>query len=151
VYSRIKIKSSSQVNFLAYYGSTNQSTFTKFWNLKTFSLRYGTVRAKWKTGFTITGRRLHRYNYLNLTDYLNQLNIREEPKALISRLVSIWASGLSIWYIWFPVTNHQIQFNIGRTSTFMKALCRPVCREVNNQNSNFLTTLCLYFQVVVYP
>jgi hypothetical protein len=40
----IKIKSSSQVNFLAYYGSTNQSTFTKFWNLKTFSLRYGTVR-----------------------------------------------------------------------------------------------------------
>ena len=30
VYSRIKIKSSSQVNFLAYYGSMNQSTFTKF-------------------------------------------------------------------------------------------------------------------------
>ena len=28
--SRIKIKSSSQVNFLAYYGSINQSTFTKF-------------------------------------------------------------------------------------------------------------------------
>jgi hypothetical protein len=49
VYSRIKIKSSSQVNFLAYYGSTNQSTFTKFWNLKTFSLHYGTIRAKWKT------------------------------------------------------------------------------------------------------
>jgi hypothetical protein len=51
VYSRIKIKSSSQVNFLAYYGSTNQSTFTKFWNLKTFLIRFGTVRFKWKTGF----------------------------------------------------------------------------------------------------
>jgi hypothetical protein len=28
--SRIKIKSSSQVNFLAYCGSINQSAFTKF-------------------------------------------------------------------------------------------------------------------------
>ena len=53
VYSRIKIKSSSQVNFLAYYGSTNQSTFTKFWNLKTFLIRIGTVRLKWKTGLTV--------------------------------------------------------------------------------------------------
>jgi hypothetical protein len=52
VYSRIKIKSSSEVNFLAYYGSTNQSTFPKFWNLKTFSLRYGTIRLKWKTALT---------------------------------------------------------------------------------------------------
>jgi hypothetical protein len=53
VYSRIKIKSSSQVNFLAYYGSTNQSTFTKFWNLKTFLVRFGTVRLKWKTGLIL--------------------------------------------------------------------------------------------------
>jgi hypothetical protein len=50
VYSRIKMKRSSQVNFLAYYGSTNQSTFTKFWNLKTFLIRFGMVRLKWKTG-----------------------------------------------------------------------------------------------------
>jgi hypothetical protein len=49
VYSRIKIKSSSQVNFLAYYGSTNQSTFTKFWNLKFVLIRCGTLRLKWKT------------------------------------------------------------------------------------------------------
>jgi hypothetical protein len=56
VYSRIKIKSSSQVNFLAYYGSTNQSTFTKFWNLKTFSLRYGTgeVENRFKFHSTIS-------------------------------------------------------------------------------------------------
>jgi hypothetical protein len=52
VYSRIKIKSSSRVNFWAYYVSTNQSTFTKFWNLKTFLIRFGTVRLKWKTGLT---------------------------------------------------------------------------------------------------
>jgi hypothetical protein len=51
VYARIKKKSSSQGNFFAYYGSTNQSTFTKFWNLKTFLIRFGTVRLKWKTGF----------------------------------------------------------------------------------------------------
>jgi hypothetical protein len=31
--SRIKIKSPSRVNFWAYYGSINQSKFTKFWNL----------------------------------------------------------------------------------------------------------------------
>jgi hypothetical protein len=54
VYSRIKIKSSSQVDFLVYYGSTNQSTFAKFWNLKTFLIRFGTVRLKWKTGFMST-------------------------------------------------------------------------------------------------
>jgi hypothetical protein len=45
------MKSSSQVNFLAYYGSINQSTFTKFWNLKTFFIHFDTVRLKWKTGF----------------------------------------------------------------------------------------------------
>jgi hypothetical protein len=53
VYSRIKIKSSSQVNFLAYYGSTNQSTFTKFWNLKFVLIRYGTLRLKWKTALMV--------------------------------------------------------------------------------------------------
>ena len=54
VYSSIKIKSSSQVNFLAYYGSTNQSTFTKFWNLKFVLIRYGTLRLKWKTALNGT-------------------------------------------------------------------------------------------------
>jgi hypothetical protein len=61
VYSRIKIKSSSQVNFLVYYGSTNQSTFTKFWNLKTFLIRFGTVHLKWKTGLTICMYTVHMY------------------------------------------------------------------------------------------
>jgi hypothetical protein len=46
--SPIKIKSSSQVNFLAYYGSISQSTFTKFWNLKFVLIRVGTLRLKWK-------------------------------------------------------------------------------------------------------
>ena len=44
------MKSSSQVNFLAYYGSINQSTFTKFWNLKMVStfdtLRYVTLEVE---------------------------------------------------------------------------------------------------------
>jgi hypothetical protein len=53
VYSRIKIKSSSQVNYLAYYGSTNQSTFTKFWNLKFVLIRYGTLLLKWKTALMV--------------------------------------------------------------------------------------------------
>jgi hypothetical protein len=74
VYSRIKIKSSSQVNFLAYYGSTNQSTFTKFWNLKTFSLRYGTVRAKWKTECASTPGKLKSLpNPNNTTNIINKL------------------------------------------------------------------------------
>jgi hypothetical protein len=48
VYSRIKIKSLSQVNFLAYYGSTNQS--------KIVLIRYGTLRLKWKTALRLHGR-----------------------------------------------------------------------------------------------
>ena len=44
--SRIKIKSSSQVNFLVYYGSINQSTFTKFWNSKFVLIRYGTLEVE---------------------------------------------------------------------------------------------------------
>jgi hypothetical protein len=61
--SRIKIKSLSQVNFWAYYGSINrcnQSTFTKFWNLKFVLIPVGTLRLKWKTARPLYHRILHR-------------------------------------------------------------------------------------------
>jgi hypothetical protein len=45
VYTSIKMKSLSQVNLLAHCGSINQSTFTKFWNLKMFW--YVSVRYAW--------------------------------------------------------------------------------------------------------
>ena len=54
LYSCIKIKLSSQVNFLAYYGSTNQSiNIHEILKFKNFLIRFGTVRLKWKTGFTL--------------------------------------------------------------------------------------------------
>ena len=83
--SRIKIKSSSQVNFFSYYGSINQSTFTKFWNLKFVQIRVGTLRLKWRTAFIL--RFTHQYsigrNFRGILkrtsncDWLAQANIRK--------------------------------------------------------------------------
>jgi hypothetical protein len=100
VYSRIKIKSSSQVNFLAYYGSTNQSTFTKFWNLKTFLIRFGTGRLKWKVFWcfchylhgtdpvesTLTETLIKLYTIINLKLFILRCSLQGYGQRLSRRL-----------------------------------------------------------------
>jgi hypothetical protein len=71
VYSRIKVKSLSEVNFLAYYGSISQSTFTKFLNLKMFLIRFGTVRLKWKTGFRLEAKFPYRHSITTTKNHIN--------------------------------------------------------------------------------